>query len=1156
MKSVVMFCVILIAAWSINCLGQGLIAEWPMNESSGNIVADISGNNHNGTAINGSIESGRVGNCRILSGQNSEIDFGSNPAYNLTTPFSFAMWVKVNNSDQIPFIFSNAGSYRGFWFRIEQYDGVNRFSFMLQGTLPSGGSLNDGPLSNTPVQSGTWYHIACVALSNTQLQLYVNGNLDASKTISSGYIPEVIRNLKIGVDANQNWMSPPRMNGLVDEVQLYNRALSADEIHGLYQEGSGGSNITIHGTIKGEFNIPINGVTVFLLMNNSIIGSVETGSDGAYSFSVPEETGYKISASKIGRVTKNAFAQSCGDPVDIELDLAKQSNRSVGAWTSGTALSQNPCRETDNGYDNFLELQRSIGGTSPYCDVYREISPFEWLMDNQGHISVVDPNSSIITFARGNNILTIPSNGNVTYPIIQNMLDSDIYIDNAVAGLCSLAVISGWDGIDMDFESFGDNNTNFYRTQYNHLIENLYYRLNSINKYLTVTVQPRISDAGNVFDYETLADNCDELRIMLYDMGGIWNAGDTDPDNPRPHSPIDNQSGLTIKDVLDYAIQNCGVSNDKLIMGLPTYGNIWIGHSVDGQFDAPRNGDNQIINHQIVYGDIDVNWEENIPRDFNKGWIPHLIYPELAWACYPEGWNFPQGNTYWNNWYEDNVSLAIKLDYALSRGVRGVCLFGLGSMDPQNYSRMASYSQGIYSHSDKMCMIALCPIDLEIWTTDGLYINSNGSTIPNSRYDEVQLERDNNLDVLVNFFDSLNTRFTIHAVPKPGVAETDSFTILAVRGAQVDTIVSNQLIRDIPTEGYLYSTMLVGSIAGVINYNGSGLDGTPVDLFNDSGDVISSTASNASGYYHFDNVVNGLYTVSITTPLGYAADEESIDITIAGLDETVNFNLSRTEMAGRQRNACFWGHQVQVFLSGRGRAEVPLSTFCNYLDNIRIHFNDNRINPILIYQVSQPANERDSLQAVSNLLSLHCRPPMNARARKQLMSLLLNVASLKISQTTVISRDGRTVSQAITYCNALIADNNNRNDEIARDIAMKINNGRIIPAGIIPRNTPNIAYKPEIGGIEGLPVSFELSQNYPNPFNAQSMIEYSLPMPCHVTVEIYDMLGRKISILVDENQQAGSHQLTWNASNVASGMYFYKIQAGEFTETKKMLLMK
>ena len=90
---------------------------------------------------------------------------------------------------------------------------------------------------------------------------------------------------------------------------------------------------------------------------------------------------------------------------------------------------------------------------------------------------------------------------------------------------------------------------------------------------------------------------------------------------------------------------------------------------------------------------------------------------------------------------------------------------------------------------------------------------------------------------------------------------------------------------------------------------------------------------------------------------------------------------------------------------------------------------------------------------------------------------------------------------------------------------------------------------------------FALHQNYPNPFNPSTQIRYDLPLDEYVTIIIYDVMGRKIKSLINTNQEAGYRSITWDATNdlgqpVSAGMYIYTIQAGEFRQTKKMVLLK
>jgi hypothetical protein len=92
---------------------------------------------------------------------------------------------------------------------------------------------------------------------------------------------------------------------------------------------------------------------------------------------------------------------------------------------------------------------------------------------------------------------------------------------------------------------------------------------------------------------------------------------------------------------------------------------------------------------------------------------------------------------------------------------------------------------------------------------------------------------------------------------------------------------------------------------------------------------------------------------------------------------------------------------------------------------------------------------------------------------------------------------------------------------------------------------------------EGLILNFKLQQNYPNPFNPVTTIAYSIPDEDHIVLKIYDVIGREIVTLVNDNQQAGTHFINFNAINLSSGLYFYKLQAGNnFMEIKKMLLLQ
>ena len=89
-----------------------------------------------------------------------------------------------------------------------------------------------------------------------------------------------------------------------------------------------------------------------------------------------------------------------------------------------------------------------------------------------------------------------------------------------------------------------------------------------------------------------------------------------------------------------------------------------------------------------------------------------------------------------------------------------------------------------------------------------------------------------------------------------------------------------------------------------------------------------------------------------------------------------------------------------------------------------------------------------------------------------------------------------------------------------------------------------------------IPDHFELHQNYPNPFNPSTKIKYSIPEESNVNLTIYNILGQSVKVIISEYQKAGNYEIVFNAVNLTSGFYIYRITAGNFISTKMMLLLK
>ena len=110
--------------------------------------------------------------------------------------------------------------------------------------------------------------------------------------------------------------------------------------------------------------------------------------------------------------------------------------------------------------------------------------------------------------------------------------------------------------------------------------------------------------------------------------------------------------------------------------------------------------------------------------------------------------------------------------------------------------------------------------------------------------------------------------------------------------------------------------------------------------------------------------------------------------------------------------------------------------------------------------------------------------------------------------------------------------------------------------GLSVYNEKTVSVDEDINLNESIPNDYLLYQNYPNPFNPNTKIKYSVPQSSNVVRKVFDVLGNEIETLVNEEKPAGTYEITWYAENLPSGIYFYQLNAGEFINTKKMVLVK
>ncbi len=126
-------------------------------------------------------------------------------------------------------------------------------------------------------------------------------------------------------------------------------------------------------------------------------------------------------------------------------------------------------------------------------------------------------------------------------------------------------------------------------------------------------------------------------------------------------------------------------------------------------------------------------------------------------------------------------------------------------------------------------------------------------------------------------------------------------------------------------------------------------------------------------------------------------------------------------------------------------------------------------------------------------------------------------------------------------------------DRHVRPIWMRMDGGKLSVWTAIIEDTSSIV---DVSALSRNPKSFYLSQNYPNPFNPSTQIRFALPAAADVRLKVFNALGQEVATLADGRYEAGSYTVRWNAQNFASGVYLYRLQAGRYSDTRKMILIK
>jgi hypothetical protein len=350
-----------------------------------------------------------------------------------------------------------------------------------------------------------------------------------------------------------------------------------------------------------------------------------------------------------------------------------------------------------------------------------------------------------------------------------------------------------------------------------------------------------------------------------------------------------------------------------------------------------------------------------------------------------------------------------------------------------------------------------------------------------------------------------------------------------------------------------------GSIVGTVRVGGTTLEGATIDLLDSSEALLEVMLTDATGHYEFVDRETNPYTVELVLPLGYQpADgtQLSVDVDLPpGETLTVNFDLESITQTAEARSAGYWKHQYKVHESGHGSAQESLDDLLTYQQLIFDHFY-SRQDQYAIRIPGVTCGGEDVLSVDVALETLSIRGgSMSGLAHRQLLALLLNVVSGKVSTSHVASECGATVSQVITHVAQLLTDTDPDNDERAKNLAEQVNLSQLMPTDAELGEVPDITYRRSVASLES-----SLLFVRPNPAVGYASIFYAVPpQGADVALRVFNSSGRLVRTLVDEHASGGLHRVTWQADNdagqpVAAGVYFSRIHVDGKAETRKIIL--
>ncbi len=596
------------------------------------------------------------------------------------------------------------------------------------------------------------------------------------------------------------------------------------------------------------------------------------------------------------------------------------------------------------------------------------------------------------------------------------------------------------------------------------------------------------------WNFQAIAETCDYLFLMEYDYYGEWS------ESSGPSAPL---IGDWINITRSINEQYANIDKSKLILGIPYYGNHWETANLDENADILR-----FINSPR-YRDIKSGFDWN-----SKKWSDYFSNSFFSW----------QENNSHQIWYDSKQSLEEKYDFAISQNMKGIGIWALGF----DGNRTELWDLINQKFGNGQIPKPEPPI--------AVFIN------PNTKQLIFDCDDESATNYLVYFYqensevDSLVT--TKKNVDISGILQNEGTYYFYVKSANSSGN-SNKSTTVAIKNGENFENLVID---GFDNYYGNNNNFNYVEKFGNSANFTFASTNNEAvirNYLSLDDYMRVFWFVGNedrgTETFNFLEQQKISDY----IELVQNFQgkhaifINGSEIGYDLADTTNWAtlQDLTFFENVLAAKYVSDSPF----DEMNTHFSFSSTDSE--FNLGGEIFFDDGNYGTYSVLYPDIIQPNNSSSIFQINGISSENGICGISRKNVDENFHARFLLYSTIPFETIRTDNERDEFISAlyqyfDFPISVEDNTEIP------------------------LEFKLSQNYPNPFNPNTTISYQIPQNSFVNLKIYDVLGNEIATLVNEQKSAGKYKVKFELKNLSSGVYFYKIQANNFIEIKKMILIK